>query len=128
MDSRTSFDTIQIYFMESLPRQLNDMVEDVHILQIHSPEKQRQSAISHLKDSAFAIATAAEPLGLKLIAQRARSLLLFLHTLPQRKGVFESDEVLALTRAFNRLLTAAQIDATGGDLTPPLPPAAPEDL
>jgi len=127
MDSRTSFDTIQTYFMESLPRQLSDMVEDVRILQIHSPEKQRQSAISHLKDSAFAIATAAEPLGLKLIAQRARSLLLFLHTLPPRKGVFESDEVLALTRAFNRLWAAAQVD-TAGDQTSPLPPAAPEDL
>ncbi len=127
MDSRTSFDTIQTYFMESLPRQLGDMAEDVRILQSQSGEKQRQTSLTRLKDSAFAIAGAAEPLGLRVIAQRARSLLLFLNTLPPRRGVFESDEVLALTRAYNRLLMVAQVDTPGSDSTPPAPPAAPED-
>lgn len=127
MDSRTSFDTIQTYFMESLPRQLGDMAEDVRTLQSQASEKQRQASLSRLKDSAFAIAGAAEPLGRRLIAQRARSLLLFLNTLPPRRGVFESDEVLALTRAFNRLLTATQVDSAEDAPSAPTPPAAPED-
>jgi len=127
MDSRASFDTIQIYFVESLPRQLGDMADDVRVLQSHSEEKQRQRALAHLKDSAFSIATAAEPLGLRLLAQRSRSLLLFLKTLPPRKGVFESDEVLALTRAFNRLLAVAQVETSGGDPVPPVAPPSPED-
>ena len=131
MDSRTSFDTIQVYFVESLPRQLGDMAEDIRVLQSHSTDKPRQAALAHLKDSAFAITSAAEPLGLRLIAQRARSLLLFLNTLPPRKGVFESDEVLALTRAFNRLLIVARVETADGEdrtsSTHPTPPAAPED-
>lgn len=127
MDSRTSFDTIQTYFMESLPRQLGDMAEDVRVLQSQAGEKQRQAALSRLKDGAFAIASAAEPLGLRLISQRSRSLLLFLNTLPPRRGVFESDEVLALTRALNRLLTVAQIETIGGQSGEPPAPAAPED-
>lgn len=126
MDSRTSFDTIQIYFMESLPRQLGDMVEDVRVLQSQAGEKHRQAALSRLKDSAFAIASAAEPLGRRLLAQRSRSLLLFLNTLPQRRGVFESDEVLALTRALNRLLTVAQIETSDGQSGESPVPTAPE--
>lgn len=104
-------------FIASLPKRLDSMAADIAILESRASDQECQVAASHLTHSAHSIADIAETLDLTGTGRRARSILLFLRSMPPRRATLEKDEIDALTRAFDRLASevAKETSSSSGE-------------